>query len=404
MRLEDELKAYARSIGLDAVGIAAAGPFAPERDVLLDRQARGLRTTFEEPDVELRTDPQRLLPGARSIVAVGVSYLSRAHVPGARDGESGADGPRGFLSRYCRGPDYHVYLRERLRLLAAWLAARVPGARTYAFADTEPPIDRAVAERAGLGFYGRSGLLISPVYGTWLFLGGLLTDVQLEPDPPWHGTCGNCTRCVDACPTGAIIEDGVVDPRRCLSYVTQMKGSLPEDLREPLGHMIFGCDVCQDVCPYNRRPSVRAGDHPELSALPQVGGDDGPLLAELIRLSPATFRSTYARTAAGWRGKTVLQRNAAVALGNSRDPRAVPLLAEALGNPSPVVRAHAAWALGRLAAALPDLAPQVREILEQALATETEPAVRQALSKAANDAKTPAGAAGETPVRPGGPG
>lgn len=368
--LKEELKAQARRLGLDLVGIARCTVNERDRQALEDREARGFRTTFEERDIDLRVELDRLLPGCQSAVVVGIGYLPARPVPPP---PAEPDGPRGRLSRYCRGQDYHIVLREKLRALARWLEERCPGARTYLFADTEPPIDRSLAEQAGLGFFGRSTNLITRQYGTWVFLGGLLTNVPLEPDPPWHGTCGTCTRCLDACPTGALVEPYVLDSYRCLSYVTQMKGYIPEEFRTVLGDWIFGCDICQEVCPYNLRPSLLVGDHPELNPWPEVGGDAGPLLERILRMTNAEFRSIWQKTAAGWRGKTVLQRNAVIALGNSGDPRALPLLQEALCDPRPVIRGHAAWALGRLAELRPELTGTALALLREAAGREEDP-------------------------------
>lgn len=378
-RLKEELKAEARQLGLDLVGVAGCGVSARDRQALADREARGFRSSFEERDIALRVELDRLLPGCQSAVVVGMSYLPGQPVPPPPEEP---DGLRGWLSRYCRGQDYHQVLREKLRQLSGWLTDRCPRARTYLFADTEPPIDRSLAEQAGLGFFGRSANLITREYGTWVFLGGLLTDVPLEPDPPWQASCGTCTRCLEACPTGAIVEPYVIDSLRCLSYVTQMKGYIPPEFREPMGKMLFGCDICQDVCPYNLRPSLLAGDHPELNPWPEVGGDAGPLLERVLAMANPEFRAVWQRTAAGWRGKTVLQRNAVIALGNSGDPRALPPLQQALGDQRPLIRGHAAWALARLADLRPELAPAAGAALRDALERETDAEARREMATA----------------------
>lgn len=404
MGLEAELKEYARSIGLDAVGIARADPFTRAEAALHDRVARGLRSSFEEPDIRRRCYPADLLPGVRSIIAAGIAYVpppaagTRAAAtaslaaarpaPWAPSPPADAAGPRGWLSRYCRSPeDYHRLLHRRLARLADWLRARHPEAGCHIDVDTGPPVDREVAERAGLGSYGKSTLLIHPEYGTWLFLGEILTTLELAPDTPWTGTCGACTRCIDACPTGAIIAPYELDSLRCLSYVTQMRGPIPAEFREPMGRMLFGCDICQDVCPYNLRPSLLYGEHPEFAPAPELGGDDGPDLAAVLRMTRGQFKRWFAPTAASWRGKTVLQRNAVIALGNSGDARALPLLQEALQDGRRVVRGHAAWAigrLGRLAGQAGDAGVHAgaRQALAVARAAEPDLQVRQELDAA----------------------
>lgn len=373
--LEAELKSRARKLGLDLVGIAGCGPFERDESALADREARGFRSSFEERDIHRRVRPELLLPGCRSLIAAGISYLPAQAAPPPPDEP---DGLRGWLSRYCRGVDYHRVLAEKLQRLAAWLEAQQPGARTHVCVDTGPPVDRSVAEQAGLGFYGKSTMLITREHGTWVFLGEILTDADLAPDTPWTGTCGACTRCLDACPTGAIVAPYELDSLRCLSYVTQMKGHIPAEFRDALGNMLFGCDVCQDVCPYNRRPRLLRSAAPEVAALPAVGGDAGPLLDQVLRMTNPEFRAWFQPTAAGWRGKTVLQRNAVIALGNSGDPRALPLLLEALADPQrPVLRGAAAWALGKLGRAVPDAAPAAARALADLLEREADAAVRQ---------------------------
>lgn len=375
MGLEERLKAHARELGLDLVGICSCAPFERDRSALADREARGFRSSFEEREIGRRVEPELLLPGCRSIIAAGICYLPEQDAPPPPDDPPGL---RGWLSRYCRGVDYHRILREKLGRLAAWLQAERPAARVHVCVDTEPPVDRSVAERAGLGFYGKSTMLITREYGTWVFLGEILTDLELQPDEPWTGTCGQCTRCIDACPTGALVAPYTLDSLRCLSYVTQMKGYIPEEYREPLGNMLFGCDICQDVCPYNRRPRLGRTASPELAALPQVGGDAGPLLERVLGMSNAEFRAWFHPTAAGWRGKTVLQRNAVIALGNSGDARALPPLLAALRDPQrPLLRGTAAWALGKLGRTVPETAAAAAGALRELLGRETDPRVRR---------------------------
>jgi epoxyqueuosine reductase len=364
--LKASLKAYAREIGLDLVGVAPAAPFLQERERLERRKEMGHGPTpYEWQEIEPRVHPEQLLPGVQSIIAAGISYLTDDPAPDSS--------PRlkGWLSRYCRGQDYHPILKERLTRLAAWLEEQVPGARTLVYVDTGPPLDRAVAERAGIGKFGKSTNLIAPPYGTWVFLGEILTDVALPPDEPLEAACGSCTLCIEACPTQCLTEWNL-DANRCLSYITQMKGIIPAEFREAMGNRLFGCDDCQDVCPYNKK--ARRNLHPEFAPHPEVGAE--PDLLKLMRMTKSDFRRWFEPTAAGWRGKTTIQRNALIALGNSGDPEALPALAEALGSESAVLRAHAAWALGRLGRLFPAVAPAAREALAARREAEHDPAVR----------------------------
>lgn len=339
------IKEHARSLGLDLVGIAPARTCSEAAGVLEQRRAAGLQSQFDQGEIAVRCDPQQWLTGARSIIAAAISYL----VAGSQQPSpvQAAAGPRGQISRYCNGRDYHPVLRERLGRLAEFIQTAAPGHRCAVMVDTGPAIDRELAVQAGLGFYGKSANLITRHYGTWVFLGAVITTLPLATDPPGQGTCGECTRCLDACPTGAIVAPGVIDANRCVSELTQKKGFIARDLRRGMGRYLFGCDDCQSVCPYNRRVTVRAGDHPEFSPDPNVTAH--PLLAQILSMSKAQFQQWFAGSSAGWRGKTVLQRNAVIALGNSGDSRAVELLLDALADARPVLRGHAAWALGQFA-------------------------------------------------------
>ncbi|MFP5502486.1 MAG: tRNA epoxyqueuosine(34) reductase QueG, partial [Candidatus Sericytochromatia bacterium] len=359
--LKAALKAQAKALGLDLVGVCDAAPFEAERAYMTGRTVAP--NPFEWPDFEARIEPERLLPGVKSIVAVGMSY-------GMPD-EAKPEGLHGWLSRYCRGEDYHQLIEARMASLASWLEAALPGVKTYAHIDVGAPIDRAVAVRAGLGRHGKSTIMIAPGYGTWTFLGEILTTAPLPPDPPavWN-VCGSCTRCLDACPTGCLTE-WAIDSTRCLGYLNQMDGAIPVEFRAPMGDRLFGCDDCQDVCPYNK--TAKMGLHPEYA--PEAGAGAHPSLLELLAMDESTFEARWGPTAAAWRGLETIQRNALVALGNSGQPEALEPLALALFDESPLLRRHAAWGLGRLAALLPDLTPACREALEARRAHEDDPEV-----------------------------
>jgi epoxyqueuosine reductase len=371
--LKAALKAYGREVGLDLIGVAAAHPFRTDEERLRARKEKGFGPNpYEYQEIGPRVEPEQLLPGVQSIIAAGISYLvdePEAATPG--------EGPRGWLSRYCRGQDYHHVLKEALQKVATWLEEQVPGARTLVYVDTGPPLDRAVAERAGIGKWGKSTMLISPPYGTWTFLGEILTTVPLPPDEPIEAACGNCTRCIDACPTGAL-HPWELEANRCLSYITQMKGIIPVEYREVMGNRLFGCDDCQDVCPYNKK--VRRVDRPEFLPHPELSAE--PSLLQLMAMTKSDFRRWFEPTAAGWRGKTTIQRNAVIALGNSGDPTALPALMEALSSEAVPIRAHAAWALGRLAKLAPAVRTPARQALLERQEVEKDPAVQLELGTA----------------------
>jgi epoxyqueuosine reductase len=325
-RLGAELEAHARSLGIDRLRIAEARSLDSERATLEGWLAAGHHAGMGwlARTAELRTDPRRLLPGCKSVVSVAWS-----HAP------SGG----GPVARYAHGRDYHRVLGKRLRDLATWLT-EISGAPARAFVDSGPVLERAWARRSGLGWIGKNGCVITRDLGSWILLGEILSAAELEPHAAPHAElCGTCTACLDACPTGAIVSDGIVDANRCISYWTiEHRGDVPEARRKGNGEWIFGCDVCQEVCPWNRRHE-RGTAETELEAL-----DPETILA----MDEATFRARYSGTAlmrARWDG---MRRNACIALGNRRDPRALPALERARSDADPLVRSHATWAIERI--------------------------------------------------------
>jgi epoxyqueuosine reductase len=249
------------------------------------------------------------------------------------------------VARYARGEDYHDVLRRRLGELLNWLREQSPGCRGRAVVDTAPLLERDFARRAGLGWFGKNTMLLNKRLGSFFFLGALLTDVPLRPDPPHESAhCGTCTACLDACPTGAFTGPGWLDSRRCISYLTiELRGSVPEDLRPGLGNWVFGCDVCQEVCPWNRKAPV--GAEPQLSGRPDLVQLDP---VELLGLSEEAFRHRFRGTALMRARRRGLLRNAALVLGNAGDRAALPALRRALEDPEPLIREAAAWAIGRI--------------------------------------------------------
>ncbi len=366
------VKTIARECGAGAARIADAGWDAQTRARMRDAVSRGDVATwsYDEAYADAASDPARMLPGARSVVCLAVPYATP--VPCEQRG-------RGRVSAYAWSADYHrrmqSLLREiaaRIEALAAGGAAHAEGAVTRVVCDTAPLAERAFAARAGLGWIGKHTSLIVKGLGSAVFLGEIVTTLELEPDPPLRTSCGACTRCVDVCPTGALRGDNTMDATRCISDLTQRRDAIPRALRPLVGTWVWGCDLCNDACP----PSVRAGRAGDAASAPLDDELAAPDLHALLRLRGSAFAHVR-RTAMGWRGATVLRRNAAVALGNGLDRADVPALAEALhGDPSPLVRGHAAWALGRIAS------PQAHAALRSAAATETDPAVAEEVAAA----------------------
>ena len=342
--LKDAIISHARSLGFDLVRFAGADPFPEAQRAIEERIEAGLYSGlswFNRERAAVAGDPHNLMPSVRTIVSLGISYLSDApslpSVPGA---------PRGRVARYAWGLDYHEVFKDKLWALHAYvqeLLGRDIEAR--ALVDTARIVDRAVAQRAGLGWYGKNTNLLNRDHGSWVLLGELLLDVALPPDEPVRTTCGACTRCLPSCPTGALIAPGVLDNNRCISYLTiEHKGVIPRELRPLMGDWVFGCDICQDVCPVNRK--AVPGNHSEFA--PGQGIGPSPSLIELMEMSEEQFRARFNHSPVKRAKLQGMQRNAAIALGNLRDPAAVRVLTAALNGPYELVRGHAAWALGRI--------------------------------------------------------
>jgi len=358
-----ELFAQAYSLGLDAVAVTHPAPFAESLPTLAKLQEQKLYPKFAEQDLQLRTHPQALLPSVKSIISTAIAYKS---VPPRVEPQSG------LLSRYAWGSDYHRVLTERLTALARWMQAHLSVNEYLICVDTKPTIDRAIFLRAGLGWLGKNCCVYLPDYGSWIFLGSILVDVELPATnpAPIASRCGDCELCVKACPTNALFAPGRINPNICISYLTQIQGFIPRHLREKIGIRLWGCDICQEVCPYNQqvKPS------PHSCFMPQEG-PSVPVIP-LLNISSSDFRQRFERTPIGWRGKGILQRNAAVVCGNLRLEEAVPELARAIKDPKPAVRGTAAWALGKIGT------KKARDTLAEALALEKDPQVLAEINEA----------------------
>lgn len=364
-------------LGFARVGFSPIEPFESAGRALDDWLRQGLQGEMGYLAGEARHEPQRLLPEARTLIVVAMAYgsdnsegsLERSH-------DKARHLPlTGQIARYARGADYHSVLKERLRLLAdrcAELTGRSVLARPCV--DTAPLLEREAARRAGIGFTAKSTLTIAPGLGSYVLLGELLIDLELAPDQPLSRGCGSCTTCLVACPTSAFLDAYTLDARRCISYLTiELKGAIPRALRPLIGRWVFGCDVCQEVCPFNQSRRPRPTD-PALAPHARLSE---PELVSLLELSASGYRRFVKRSALRRIGRVQLQRNAAVALGNSGLLAAVEPLGRSLAeNPSALVRAHAAWALGQL----PGQA--ARELLRAHRAREQESSVLEEIDLA----------------------
>jgi len=369
-RLKQELKLAAPTLGIDVIGFASADPFTELKERLLTRKANGYDCGFEETDLDKRTQPELSFAGPRSIIAIAVAYPSKlAHPPRSEPGAY-----RGIMARSAWGEDYHGALEDRLARLAAFLAERVPEARTEAMVDTGPLVDRAVAVRAGIGWSGKNCSVITPEFGSWVYLGELITNLPFQPDEELTDGCGDCNLCIEACPTQAFVGPGVLDAKRCLSFFTQTKEEIADDILDTMGNRLYGCDTCQVVCPKNK--GLNWTHHPDLQPEPDKVK---PLLLPLLTIGNREFKERFGSGAAAWRGKKPIQRNALIGLGKFRDVSAVPVLAKLLRtDPRPDMRATAVWALGRIGSeeALAALTTAVEEDKEAVV----QEAARKALS------------------------
>jgi len=328
-----ELRRAAEEVGLDAVGAAPAEPYEETERHIRERRERGLfggmRFTMARPEVSCH--PETLLDGARTVVSAALCYYADGPEPGPAEGR---------LPRYA-WRDHYALLRERLDALGRRL-----GGSYRVLVDENDHVDRAGAERSGVGFIGKNTMLITRAHGSWVVLGTLVTVVELEETPAAAPGCGSCTLCIDACPTDALRADepGVLDATRCLSYWTQAPGEMPEDVMSGLGDRVYGCDICQDVCPWNRGTERRRAGEP-------LPGDAEPTvsLADWLTASEDELSTRYDRLYVPRNDGRFLRRNALVAAGNSGDPNLLALVERHAESDDELVREHARWAAARLA-------------------------------------------------------
>jgi epoxyqueuosine reductase len=343
--LKQALKDKALALGFSVVGVVPARP-SSRLDAYLQWIGQGFHGEMgylaRADRLARRNDLSVILPGVNSIICVGLDHATQplpAHIAN--------DPSRGRISNYAWGRDYHTVMTPRLEALGEWLESRCGGpVASRAYVDTGAVLERSHAEEAGLGFVGKNTMLIAPRRGSWLFLGELLTTVELDPDPfRQMPACGNCRRCLAACPTAAFPQPYVLDARLCISYLTiEMKGWIPRELRPLMGNWIFGCDICQEVCPFNRF----APQTTEASFWPVDWEWAAPPLPDLLALDDEGFDNRFGDSPIRRIRRGRLVRNACVAAGNWADPAAIPALGRLLADPEPLIRGHAAWALGRI--------------------------------------------------------
>src|SRR5262245_24717329 len=342
-----DVKSEARAAGFDLCGVAPVADF-PELNFLSDWLVRGYagEMHYMQRTAERRANVRALMPSARSVICLGVVYNTDRPYS-----NQGNDSSRAAIARYAWGNDYHVVIEQRLGRLVDRL--RAIGGEEFearAYVDTGPVQERVYAQYAGLGWIGKNTCLINEDLGSWIFLSEILCSLSLEPDAPGFDQCGTCTRCIEACPTGALVDAGVLDSTRCLSYLTiELKGSIPEKHRDLIGQHAYGCDVCQEVCPWNISPGTGRSDDAEWQPR---SGLDGPRLIDLWNRSDDELRVLLKGSAMKRAGVKRLRRNIAVAIGNSGDATAATSLATCTEPTAtdPLVAEHVAWAIEKLRA------------------------------------------------------
>ena len=370
----DGLQQEAHRLGFSRLGITSAEP-PPRQDRFaqwLDQGFAGVMENWLRRHLPLRSSPESLLPGTQSVIMLATDYDAKT--------VSSRESPNhGQIARYAVGRDYHDVLRSRLNHLGGWLEHAIPGCKTRGVVDSAPLAEREFAARAGLGWFGKNTMLIDQGAGSYFFLSGLLATVALPTHQPIKvDHCGTCTACLDICPTDALPEPRVLDATRCISALTiEDRGPVEGALRSHFGNWIFGCDLCQEVCPWNRH--APGTEDPELQA---IENEEMPSLIELLRLDQAAFRKKFHDSPILRAKRVGLLRSAAIALGNhpsaSGDvPAGLASLCGVLQDKEPVIRGAAAWALGQWHYRMPEIAPTIVDALKARLAEEYDETVRQ---------------------------
>ena len=342
--MKAEIVALAEELGFDLCRVARA-TVPPHVGEFREWLSEGRAGTMEwlARNADRRTEPELVLPGIRSVVVLAMNYKVEGRGPSVEGSESGSfDAATGRIARYAWGDDYHEVIEKKLRVMDDWMAAR--GGRQRHYVDTGPVLERDFAALAGVGWHGKSTMLIHPKLGTWFFLAELFTTLELDPDEPLPDRCGSCTRCMVACPTQAITAPHRLDARRCISYLTiELKGSIPEEFRPLIGDRIYGCDDCLDACPWNRFAS--ASRETAFAARPFVNEMS---LRDFLALDDDSFRALFRKSPIKRIKRRGFLRNVCVALGNVGTPDDLAALEKAALDPEPLIAEHAQWAIVRI--------------------------------------------------------
>ena len=372
MTLTSELKDFAKELDLDVVRITSAKPCLDAAERIKQQIRRGLRPKWKIEEIDNFCNPKSFLKEAKSVIVVAECYLTSEPADMSKPGE-----PHGKIARYT-WRNYYYDVKTKLQAVANFLKERVGKGLRFKCYSNGPLAEKPLAERAGVGWYGKHGIIVTQQFGSWVVLGELITNVKLEEDEPLEKSCGDCTACIEACPTKAIIEPYVLDMSKCLQYITHHRMVMPIHIREIWGNRLYGCTTCQEVCPINR--NVKPKDRK-----PTYGyiGPSLPLIP-ILQMNEKEYRKFFKDNQIGhwWVSFGAIQRNAAVALGNLRDPVAVPVLAQTLKHSrSTIIKMHAAWALGKIGNKDAKLA------LQQALKRKLKPEVQKEVENALRQIK-----------------
>ena len=358
------IKSKARDIGFDLVGISPVDYF-PENQFYKEWLSKGFsgEMKYMERNPQKREDLKHILPDARSVISCALNY--NTDHPYSVDEK---DKSKGWISRYAWGEDYHDTIKDKLQALMDYMSSESSHeVKSKLYVDTGPVLERVYGKYAGIGWVGKNTCLINQEIGSWIFIGEIITDLELDYDAQAPDRCGTCTRCIDACPTGAIVEPYVLDSRLCISYLTiEIKDKIPLELREGIQNNVYGCDICQDVCPWNKR--AHTTDKPGFEPREDLYNPD---LSYLSKLSVEEFRKLFKGSPIKRTKRRGLLRNVMVAMGNSGDKDFIPHIKEGLSDDEPLVRAHAAWALWKITD------PGSKEILLSHRCVETDDMVNE---------------------------
>ena len=374
LTLKEKIILESKNLGIDKIGFTTAEPFDYLKESLIEQKEKGHISGFEHQNIDERLYPELTFDQPQSIISIALAYPTKFH------GEIPRDEKRGQFARASWGTDYHFILQDRLKKLIDFIKSQATiyqAEEDWRFApqvDTGEFVDVAVAQRAGLGVIGKNGLLITEEFGSFVYLGEIVTNIQFEPDTPIPNGCGDCTRCITACPTSALLGDGRMNAKKCLSYQTQTKGMMPKEFRKKNRKIIYGCDICQLVCPYNQKKDFHF--HSEME--PEVDSVF-PKLRPILTISNKEFKEQFGKLAGSWRGKRTIQRNAIMALANLGGREALPDIIACLDDQRPVIRGTAVWAIAELTRRNP--ADSI-ERFNQLKSIETDPEVLQEIEDA----------------------